>query len=428
MRTSPTAASLPALQDFLNESRQGFVIEPITLAGMPTWQVRDGALSHTSGGFFSIAGVEFKDPQGGPTRQGIYLYQPQSALTGLLSCKIGGQRHYLLQARAEPGNLGQAQYGPTVQSTPANYLRAHGGRATPYIDFFTRFQSGLRVLHDSMQLDLGERYLFKSKRLIIAECAADIALEPGFIWCPAALVNEAVAQSAFLNTDLRSLLALCDWDAPEAGALRPASTAVAASLRLPVRAERLAQVQALLQGRITAYRFRDLKQLDNWSVSEHGLREREPRQGFEIGYYQVQARWREVSAWQQPLINSGSEGQASLLCRLQDGALEVLVRVATETGLQTGKGLLPTYLRYPGAPVTQTPPTGQVLLQTTDSDEGGRFYRDASRYELRMNPDASLADGVWLRVSELKQLLANSNLCTIQLRCLSSLLLAPLPL
>ena len=64
------------------------------------------------------------------------LYQPQGAINGMLTRRIDGERQFLFQARAEPGNVGEVQFGPTLQSTPANYLQFHGGRTS---DFFPHF-------------------------------------------------------------------------------------------------------------------------------------------------------------------------------------------------------------------------------------------------------------------------------------------------
>ncbi len=412
--------SLPRLQAWLDQSKRGFSVEAVTWADMQGWHFHEGALSHRSGGFFSVAGVEFPDLK---SKQAILLFQPQSAITGLLTTVMDGERHFLLQARVEPGTPGQAQYGPTLQSTPANYLRAHGGKATAYVDRFTTCTPSVRILHDSMQLDLGERYLLKSKRLIVAECAHDIAQEEGFVWVAARVISQAIRQPTFFNIDLCSLLAVCAWDEPGEGQLRPVEPAVQASLQLPVRAERLGAVLTELQGPIARYRFRDIGRLDNWEISPNGIHERERRQGFDLGYFFVAARGREVGSWYQPLVNSRFDGQAVLACRMQEDALEVRVRIGAESGLQTGKALLPSYLRYPGTLSTEQAPSGQVLLRTAASDEGGRFFCDVSRYELVMTSPTDEAPGVWLRVSELKWLLANSNLIAIQLRGLTSLLL-----
>lgn len=419
------ANNLQSAIGFLDESRAGFVVEPITLAQMPSWSIAEGALSHVSGGFFSVVGVQFDAAE----REALFLYQPQSAINGLLTCVREGRRYFLLQARAEPGNLGCAQYGPTLQSTPANYLRLHGGRTSPYIDLFTRFHPAVRILHDSMQLDLGGRYLFKSKRVIVAECPAEYPAEEGFIWVGADVVSQAVACPTFLNTDLRALLAVCPWDA-EGGerGCTPVSHHVAASMRLPPRASAIARVLGGLGAGIAPYRLVEIPRLQDWRVTDSGIVGQAAHCEIDVGYFHVEARRREVAAWQQPLIVSRTPGHARLACRIVDGVFEVLVTVGAEAGLQTGRAVLPSLLRYPGAAQADPPPCGTVLLQTTESDEGGRFYRNASTYEIVLAPPGHEADGIWLRVSEVKRLLALSNVCAIQLRCLVSFLLGELDL
>lgn len=421
------ANNLQSAIEFLDESRAGFVVEPTALAQMPSWSIAEGALSHVSGGFFSIVGAQFDLT--GLRREALFLYQPQSAINGLLTCVRGGRRYVLLQARAEPGNLGCAQYGPTLQSTPANYLRLHGGRASPYIDLFTRFHPALRVLHDSVQLDLGGRYLFKSKRVIVAQCPAELPAEDGFIWVGTDVISQAVTCPTFLNTDLRALLGVWQWDA-EAGEVgcAPVSHHVANSMRLPPRASVLARVLGGLPADIAPYRFVEIPRLQGWRVTDSGIVGQAASCEIDVGYFHVEAHRREVATWQQPLIVSRTRGHARLVCRMADGVFEVLVTLGTEAGLQTGRAVLPSLLRYPGAAHVAAEPCGRVLLQTTESDEGGRFYRNASTYEIVLAPPGYEVNGIWLRVSEVKRLLALSNVCAIQLRCLVSFLLGKLDL
>ncbi len=422
------ANTLPSARAFLDESTTGFVVEPVTLAHMPSWSIADGALSHVSGGFFSVVGVQF-EPSAGHGRQAVFLYQPQSAINGLLTCVRDGRRYVLLQARAEPGNLGCAQYGPTLQSTPANYLRLHGGKTSPYIDLFTRFHPDLQILHDSMQLDLGERYLFKSKRVVVAQCPAELPAEDGFIWVGADVIGQSVACSTFLNTDLRALLAVWQWETTAGeGGCAPASTVVADSMRLPPRAPVLARVLEGLGTGIAPCRFVDIARLPDWRVTATGIVGQSAACQIDVGCFHVEARGREVAAWQQPLVVSRGRGHARLVCRVVDGVFEVLVTLGTEAGLQTGTAVLPSHLRYPGAPGVDPQPCGRVLVQTTESDEGGRFYRNASTCEIVLAPQGYEGSGIWLTVSELKRLLALSNVCAIQLRCLTSLLLGELDL
>lgn len=147
------AATCADLRGLVDSVRRGFVVERVPKARALDWALRGGALQHRSGGFFSVNGVE----AGG--REHVLLYQPQGAITGVLTTMIEGERAFLLQARAEPGCLNEVQFGPTVQSTPANYMRLHGGVATAYVEDFISYQRDVDVIDDTTQLDLGERLL-----------------------------------------------------------------------------------------------------------------------------------------------------------------------------------------------------------------------------------------------------------------------------
>jgi oxidase EvaA len=177
-------------------------------------------------------------------------------------------------------------------------------------------------------------------------------------------------------------------------------------------------------------RFVPLAELENWRETEMGWSEREPRQGFSVDFFQVSAAFREVGTWVQPLVNSATEGQVILACRERGGLLEFFLRPVAERGLATAAALAPSYVRYPGA-VGQAPawlrePAARIWSHTIESDEGGRFYRDASAYQIVRTDAAAEPDpsgGAWLRLSEMKMLLRSSNVCTIQLRGIVSHLL-----
>jgi oxidase EvaA len=282
---------------------------------------------------------------------------------------------------------------------------------------------------DTVQLDLGERYWMKSKRLILAECTPDLLVQPQFVWVSFAVLRQGVLRDAFFNIDLRSLLAVMSWDD---GHLSPVSPDVCRSLAAPVRADVLGGLLARIRGTPGRARFVALETLENWRISQGGLTEKHRRQGFDIELFEVEAQGREVSKWVQPMVVTATWGHAVLLCRLGAVGLEVLVRVESETGLQTGSALLPTYLQYPGCTTDSDTvdiewETLPLIAGTLESDEGGRFYHNLSRYELRwcqeQNPLDNSADHAWIRISELKALLLQSNCCSIQLRGLASMLI-----
>jgi oxidase EvaA len=199
----------------------------------------------------------------------------------------------------------------------------------------------------------------------------------------------------------------------------------------PLRDEVLGCVFGALRRHVPPnFKFVALEDLSNWNATEWGWSERSRDRGYEIAFYETTARHREVSRWVQPLVNSLDAGEVILACRERNGVLEMLVRVATETGLATGAAVLPTFVRYPGEskqpPNWLVAPPSSTWIETIESDEGGRFYIDTSRYALVRVDDASIPDdfvGAWVTVSELKALLLTSNTCTIQLRGVASLLL-----
>ena len=422
-----TASRLEDLEQFLDERRKDFVLERVSLPEAKGWRLDEGILKHETGGFFSVVGANF-----GPADDRVFLYQPQSAVAGLLAGFFEGETHLLLQARAEPGTQGSAQYAPTMQSTLANYLGMHGGKPAAYADQFIRHHPSLqRIVHESEQLDLGERYLCKTKRSTVLECAPDIALEDGFIWVGESLLCDAVTRPYFLNTDLRAMLGVLPWTSRPGShnGIAPRSPLVRESLARPLAPARIGALASALSGHPAASSFKPLQELDNWDITAQGFVERERRQGFAIEFFYCEAKGREVRSWCQPLLNSRGSGYAALYCRSVDGALEVLVRTGRESGLKTGHALLPTVLLYPDNTGPVTPAPGKVLVSTMESDEGGRFLSDTSRYEIVLvPPDFGCGEAHhWISVAELKWFLAHSNLCSIQLRGLASMLLGELP-
>ena len=77
--------------------RRGFSVRHVLAAEADQWSVIDGSLQHKSRGFFSVNALSNGD------ESYVLLYQPQGAVTGLMSSIVDNERWFLLQARAEPG-------------------------------------------------------------------------------------------------------------------------------------------------------------------------------------------------------------------------------------------------------------------------------------------------------------------------------------
>ena len=410
----------------LELARQDFKLERVSLDNALNWHLRDGALQHSTGGFFAVIGVTYAETER------ILLYQPQSAMTGLLTTKYHGESWILLQARAEPGNCGIAQYGPTIQSTQANSFGLHGGHPAPYVNHFLCFNSTIRtILHVSEQVDLGERYFVKTKRLVVAEVDSMFVPADGFHWVAANSLVNHVHNSYFLNTDLRSLLSVCPWtEVNDTGIhLTPKSQLVRRSLASPIRSLHIGNVCCKINVSCDPPRVQPLESLKNWNLTQEGFFEKFPKQNFSVEFFRVSITGGEVNSWCQPLINSRGAGKVILLCRVNDGVLEVGLKIAQEIGLKPRTCLQVTFVVYPGDDDVNCIYPGSVLCSTMESDEGGRFLHDASCYQIRLvdSRRQDIDEVIWLNLSECRWLLAHSNYCTIQLRGAFSLLLGDLP-
>lgn len=422
---STLISDLAGLRGAQDQRRRNFTIGQVSQP--KDWGFRDGALQHTSGGFFSVSG--FRDLRYG--QQHLLLHQPQGAVNGWVSRWFDGRRDYLVQARAEPGNVGGVQFGPTLQSTPANYLRLHGGAASSFAELFLNYTPNLKAVFETQQLDQGGRYAQKTKRVGMIETTSETQLPMGFHWVTAEVLTEAAGLDFLLNTDFKAGLAVLPWSSdPASGELTPRSDLVRKSLASRVREEGYGAAVMSVQGELRPLDTVPLEELEDWRISANGIEPLNPDRNISVNFYKCTADAREVASWVQPLVAADGQGLVVLACRVREGLLEIRVSVSDEVGLPTGSALGPTYLSYPGE--AARPPewlqkeVDTPWLETHESDEGGRFYNHRSRYRLVFVPDElTIAEpGAWLNVAELKAALMTSNLCTIQLRTVAALLLA----
>ncbi len=396
------------LIQFIEDTRtkSEYELKEIALSEQDKWSIIDGVLSHKSKGFFQVTGLKNRS---NPADEKLMLYQPQSALTGLIFFKSGDEIYTLLQARVEPGNTGVIQFGPTIQSTPANYLKLHGGKATAYVENFTSFYPGCHLITHSMQHDLGSKYYQKSKTHHYLQSSSPIPTQENMVWASLKSLWGVLWNDNFLNADLRSLLAVFDWDGFwKEGEKKPFQ------LNFPGGD----------YSTLKEFEMIPLDDLKEWEVDSNGVKALNG-QSSSIGMFHFSATNREVKAWSQPLYKIDGQGLVQLLYTRSTGELEFLVRFDHECGISTPTALYPSYLSTPEEPNPKAPfKEGQVKYEIIQCDEGGRFYQNDSTYQvIEVEQKPSEAKGKWVSSDELKAYLSASNICSFQLRCASSLIL-----
>jgi len=411
------AASAADLAGFLQETvtRSDFKLRKIKLAEQSNWSIKNGVLSHFSTGFFHVAGIRSRISR----EEHLMLFQPQSALTGLSIYRDGRDVYVLLQARVEPGLVNVGQYGPTIQSTAANYTRMHGGKETTYAELFRSFSPLANPLGNNKQFDLGKRYFQKNKVLSYVELDKQVETKENMIWAPLTVVAEVQQYDNFLNPDLRSLLACFDWDLyinDDDSSQGDGAAAGDDAFALP--ANRLGNNE---------WELVPVNQLSGWEFQEYGVADVSDS-GIWVDMFHVSCKNREVQEWSQPLLSCANEGLAVMLVRVVNGRYEFLVSIESEFGISGQQTVLPTYVIYPGDShrnMRQMCASGTLMAEMKQSEEGGRFYLNESVYQMILvTPDFEIESHQrWVSAERLKSILKTSCQASIQLRCMGSLVL-----
>ena len=342
--------------------------------GHPDWIVDGGILKNSQADYFSIG---LREPEIG--NRLLMMEQTEPALVMLLAADIDGVESVLLNLRTEPGLIGLTNLSTTIQSTPSNYLRRHGGKATPFIDVALDPEEFGTVLYDGAQFDWGDYYVYKTKRFLIVKLSAPAPAPEGYIWVSRAAVQRLLLEDNLITNDLRVCLPYL---------LKSGTPATDSDASQPVP-ERSSVVTR-----------------PDFSTSVVDSR------GVRVGFFRTTTEAREVKSWVQPLLMPNEP----MAIRLSTTGPPSGRLFAVEK--RTQPGLLGRQLWFPAA----TRP-GTVIRQVTTSAEGGRFWRfqidvDVQRVDRPDNPGTETA---WLTVEQLTSLVAAPLLTSLELRMAWSL-------
>ena len=396
------------LISFLEETiqRSNFSLQKINFSEQNQWSINAGALSHISNGFFHVSGLVSNLTK----EEHLVLFQPQSALTGLILFKDDKEVYLLLQARVEPGNTNIGQYGPTIQSTPANYLQKHGGKKTSYVDFFTTINPKVNPLGINMQFDLGKRYYHKSKSHHYIEVDTLIETEENMIWAPLKVIVETLYIDNFLNADLRSLLSVFDWDLYTKSHFYNEG-------QKDFLQHNLDYCYKNYLGK-SEWKLKPLEQLKKWNIENNGIMD-VSNTGIWIDMYKFSSVNREVCEWSQPLLSCKNRGKIILYIRKINNNYEFLVSIQSEFGISGQVVVLPSYVIYPGENdenENEQHPPDSLITEIIQCDEGGRFYQNENIYQVVLiKSDINIKPyQKWINVHTLKGILTSSDQAGIQ--------------
>ena len=200
---------------WFNEKRKNsdMEVKEIDINELEKWNVNEktGNISHETGGFFEVIGVKVSntfDREVGKKgwSQPIIAKNPGGIL-GILIKKINGIPHFLLQAKAEPGNIGKLQLSPTLQATTSNLLKAHGGIRPKFSEYFDNPKK-VKIVYAKWQSEDGGRFHLKSNYNMIVEVDDDEELDipDSFIWVTLYQIKQLLKIENFVGPHIRGII------------------------------------------------------------------------------------------------------------------------------------------------------------------------------------------------------------------------------
>ncbi len=414
------------------------------LSQMHDWALEDasGRIRHSSGKFFSIDGIRVTTNWGGkPEWSQPIINQPEIGLLGCIAREFDGLLHFLIQAKVEPGNVNCVQLSPTVQATKSNYTRVHRGRSPKYLEWFMD-RSRSRVLLDQLQSEQGARFLHKRNRNIIVEIEEDLPEDPDFVWLTLGQIKHLMAEDNLVNMDLRTVVSGIPFG--QEGVQGEAATFAEAMRASSIETRRhllpLDDVISWFTGQKVRFDLQvtpcDLRSIEDWELSDECLRH-QGDQFFRVIWVDVEISNREVTAWQQPLVEPVQEGIIAFVIKRIHGIHHFLVQAKLECGNFDILEFAPTVQCITGrydSPEWEVPyleyvlaaRPDQIRYDTRQSEEGGRFYREQNRnLIIEADEDFPLEcpeNYQWMTLNQLLTFARFNNYLNIQARSLLSTL------
>jgi len=207
--------NLDYIIEWFNKKREesDMIVEEIGVKDLEKWNIdeKTGNLSHNSKGFFEIIGIKvsntFDREVGKEGWTQPMIAKNPGGILGILMKKINGVPHYLLQAKAEPGNIGKLQLSPTLQATTSNLLKAHGGKRPLFAEYFDE-SNNPKIIYAKWQSEDGGRFHLKSNYNMIVEIDKNKELDipDYFIWITLYQIKQLLKIENFVGPHVRGII------------------------------------------------------------------------------------------------------------------------------------------------------------------------------------------------------------------------------
>lgn len=412
-------------------------IKKIPLSECEGWYYDDtsGQIVNKSRSFFQICGLQ-KTIDGQAVLEQPVILQNEIGYLGIICRRLGGEMHYLMQAKIEPGNINKIQISPTIQATKSNFTQKHGGRKPAYLDYFIN-ASRYHIIVDQIQSEQSSRFYKKRNRNIIIEVDGDVEVLPTHKWMTLAQIKELMRYDNLVNMDTRTVLSCISARYAEyMGTLNDITFYRSMFNNEPYILPKIYQyINNYKMFDESKYELVPLYSLKNWEMKNGEFVCREPY-SFKVVFCDIEIEGREVRHWTQPLFEATGIATFGLLTCNDNGVKKFLVKAVPEVGCFDKIELAPTVQREYIHKCTDNAVdelfdahlknNHGVIFDTLLSEEGGRFYCEQNRniiIEIDKNELDRLPEGYfWADYATLNMLVQVNNCLNIQLRNLLSVL------
>ncbi|MEG2522320.1 MAG: NDP-hexose 2,3-dehydratase family protein [Lachnospiraceae bacterium] len=408
---------------------------------------KDGRLKTKNGSFFSIVGLEIREQEEIISQQPVIL-QDEIGYLGIITKKINGVLHFLMQAKIEPGNVNHVQISPTIQATRSNFTQLHGGREPLYLDYFLNATKH-QIIVDQIQSEQSSRFFKKRNRNIIILVDEEIKCFDNFKWMTLGQIKELMQYDNLVNMDTRTVLSCipyaeadieCSQNEWRTQLIKKSPFAKSVlSVHNPIT-EVWNAINDYKMFNYQKSRIIRLDQLYDWVLSDERFYCKKSYP-YDIIFCNIKIDGREVEQWTQPLIRATEKALFVLVQSEIAGEYKYLVKLCPEVGCFDSVELGPTLQRE--ATEIDNQPNNKVesiVLEMIEkhcgieydvilSEEGGRFYQEQNRNLVIKVKEEQVGElpkeYFWLSFGELNRMVQYNNVLNIQLRNLLSLLEVP---
>lgn len=423
-------------------------VEKILFDELINWSFckKNHNLKHNTGRFFSIDGINVKTNSGlNHNWDQPIINQPEIGFLGFITKEFKGVLHFLIQAKIEPGNINYVQLSPTLQATKSNYSQVHKGKEPAFINYFKNAKPN-QILLDQLQSEQGSRFLKKRNRNIIIKIDEEIPINDNFKWLTLAQIKELMSVDNLVNMDTRTVISGITFDNLNKTKLHTLDKSYSSAMASKI-------IQSIFSKRQSLHTFDEiisfitrtkvkyeinitripLNNLTDWNIDIDSISHVDKKY-FQVIAAKITIGNREVTTWTQPMIEPLQEGLCAFVCKEINGVLHFAVQAKLECGNFDIIEFAPTVQcltgNYKDTPKNSLPfldyilniPDSQIIIDTYQSEEGGRFYREQNRNMIVFAGDelgTELPQNyIWMTLYQLQEFIKFNNYINIQARSL----------